>query len=486
MLLALAIWEWGSLATTTAATVVGIVAVLRRPREPRAMLAWILAILLLPIVGLLLFVLLGDLRLQRTRRRRRHRRQKLAPGLARHVEALRDTHEPARPHAGPFEPALHDLIHVATRLTSAPPTRGNAVTIYHDAERTFLALQLAIEAARSHVHLEYYIFQPDETGRAIRDLLIAKVRQGVQCRVLLDDIGCWRLPRRFIREFREGGVQVEFFLPVVPWRGRWHVNFRNHRKIVVIDGEVGFTGSQNIGDEYLGRRRRLGPWRDTHLRLAGPSVQQLQEIFVEDWHFATGEDLIADAYFPPPNTPGHDVVQLVASGPDQDADVLHQVLFAAVAAARHSVCIITPYFVPDTSMILALQSAALRGVHVQLLVPSRSDHWFVLWAGRSYYEELSSNGVEIYEYGQGMLHSKVVIVDQSWAMVGSANMDARSFRINFEVTTMLYDRGLAEQLQRDFDDLRAGATRIKPTGRRYWTFGESLSLGLARLASPML
>ena len=377
-------------------------------------------------------------------------------------------------------------MHLATRLSRHPPTYGNDVTLYHDAERTFLALQLAIEAAEANVHLEYYILQPDETGQAVRDLLVRKVRDGVRCRVLLDYVGCWRWPRAFERGFRDGGVELAFFMPMVPWRGRWRVNFRNHRKIAIIDGKIAFTGSQNIGDEYLGRRRKFGPWRDTHLRITGPAVQQLQEVFVEDWHYTTRRDLVADECFPPPRIAGERTVQVISTGPDDATNALHQVLFAALAAARRSICIATPYFVPDMSMVLAFQSAAYRGVHVRLLIPSRSDHWVVLWAGRSYYEELSAAGVEVYEYDQGMLHSKVVVIDESWALVGSANMDERSFKLNFEVTSILYDVDLARQLQADFDGLLTQSKLIHPTGRSDWTYRETLSLGLARLASPLL
>ena len=461
-----------------------ILTVLRRPREPRAMWAWILALLLLPVLGLVLFMLIGEPRLKRTRRRRQRRRQKLAPVLSPRSEALRDVH--ATVESVPIAHELSNLVKVATRLSRHAPTHGNQVSIYYDAEKTFLARQLAIEAAESHVHLEYYIFQPDDTGRALRDLLIRKVAQGIRCRVLLDYVGCWRWPRRFARSFREGGVELAFFLPVVPWRGRWRVNFRNHRKIAIIDGKVGFTGSQNIGDEYLGRLKKYRPWRDTHMRIVGPAVQQLQEIFVEDWHYATGADLVADELFPVPQRVGGRTVQVIASGPDDHSNAMHQLLFAALAASKRSIAIATPYFVPDASMLLAIQSAAYRGVRVRLLVPARSNHRVVLWAGRSYYTELAAAGVQIYEYDLGMLHSKVVVVDDSWALVGSANMDERSFKLNFEVTAILYDAELARELQTDFESLLARSRRIDRTEPNAWTFRESMCLGLARLASPVL
>jgi len=467
-----------------AAVAVAIVSVLRHPREPRAMLAWILGLLLLPVLGLILFLLIGRARVQRTRRRRRRSRRKLARSLSARTSSIREVQ--AEPERVRIDRDLGNLVNLATRLSRHPPTTGNEVTIYQDAEQTFLALQLAIEAAREHVHMEYFIFQPDETGQAVRDLLIKKCRQGVRCRLLLDYVGCLWWPRGFEQSLVDGGVELAFFLPAVPWRVGRRMNFRNHRKILVVDGHVGFTGSQNIGDEYLGRRRSGVPWRDTHMRLIGPAVHQLQGIFIEDWHFVTGTDLVDDAYFPTLEPRGEQVVQVIPSGPDEQARVMHHLLFAAIAAAQRSVCIATPYFVPDTAMLLALQSAAYRGVRVQLLIPSQSNHRMALWAGRSFYPELSEAGVEVYEYPDAMLHSKVVVVDELWAMVGSANMDERSFRLNFEVTAILYDEEPAKQLHRDFSSLRNQSQRFKRGKSQNWTFGESLALGVARLTSPLL
>ncbi len=462
-----------------------IITVLRRPREPRAMLAWILALLFLPFLGLILFMLMGDPRITRTRKRRYKRRQKLHVTLRHQVECLERYHGHLTSNEPP--PAnTSDLINLTTRISGRGPTRGNEVSIYHEDEQNFNAIMAAIEKATDHVHLEYYIFQPDETGSVLRDLLVHKVSEGVQVRLLVDYIGTWNWPRSFKRSFRDGGVKLGFFLPVVPWRGRWRVNLRNHRKILIVDGAVGFTGSQNIGDEYRGRLAKYGPWRDTHMKIEGPAVHQLQEIFAEDWYYTTREDLTDNKYFPKLNRVGSQTIQVVASGPDSEIHIMHHLLLSAVAGARKSIAVLTPYFAPDTAMILALQSAAYRGVRVQLLIPNCSNHWVTLWAGRSFYYELSQAGVEIYEYDLALLHSKVVVIDNSWGMVGSANMDQRSFRINFEVTTLLFNEALAEDLQRDFDNLLAKARRMELTGHRDWSFRQSLILGIARLASPLL
>ena len=459
------------------ATAGAIIYVLRHPREPRAMLAWILTFLLIPFASLILFFFIGDPKLNRVRRRRSRHRQKLS-ALSERLEELQNSYTPTNG----ILPYLLNFIATATRASRQPPTTGNQVEIYHDGKQTFDALLTAIQTARNHIHLQYYILRPDHTGCLLRDILAEKSHAGVECRILLDYIGSWGLPRRFLRSLRDNRIQVSFFLPWAPWRWRWRVNLRNHRKIAVIDGQIGFTGSQNIGNEYLGM---TASWQDTHLRLTGPAVHKLQEIFVEDWFYATHEDLSSDTYFPLPARKDGQIVQIIPSGPDADTRIMHHLLLGVIAAARFQIAIITPYFVPDAAMVLSLQAAAYRGVQVQLLIPLASDHRLVLWAGRSYYTELCAAGVEIYEYAAGMVHSKVVIIDGAWAMVGSANMDERSFRLNFEISTLLYERQLARQLLDDFIALRSCSSRILPESMQ-WNFGESLLLGAARLASPLL
>jgi cardiolipin synthase len=459
-----------------------VVLVLRRPGDPRSMLAWILALVFLPYIGITLFALAGQPRLEWHRVLRRRRRRTIESSLALHAEMAGEYFD----ENSAVDPRLRGLARLARRLAGLPPTSGNSVDIYNDAEETFASILAAIDAARHHIHLEYYILRQDETGAALRDALIKKARAGVECRVLLDFIGSWSPTERFFQPLRDAGGRVEFCLPVVLWRGRWRVNFRNHRKIAIVDGKIGFTGSQNIGNEYCDRRRPSSRWRDTHIRITGPGVHHLQEIFVADWHYTTKEALVTDEYFPEIEASGENIVQVIASGPDQPKGVLHQFLFAAVGAARHSIHVITPYFVPDRSMVLAFQSACYRGVHVRLLLPAQSDHRVVLWAGRSYYQELIEAGVEILEIGDMMLHSKVVIVDEQWAMVGSANMDVRSFSLNFEVTAVLYSEAPVRILEGDFAELCSKATRIHADEITTRSFFESLAIGAARMASPLL
>ncbi len=466
------------------AVMLAIENILRHRREPRGMLAWILALLLLPFLGLFLYALVGPAPIQRKVRRRRRRRHEIASSLAEKTAVLAKDHD-ARETAR-FDESMRGLMNLAAQVSDAVVTTGNNVAIYHDAERAFLNLAIAIDAAQQHVHMEYYIFAADDTGRAMSELLMKKARQGVEVRLLLDAVGCWRLSRRFVRELRSAGVEVEFFLPWGPTNRRLQLNCRNHRKLTIVDGRTAFTGSKNIADEYLGRKKKLGPWRDTHLLMEGPCVTQLQEVFVEDWHFATKRDLTSPRYFPPPAVAGSHVVQIVPSGPDGRADVMHQLLNAAVSDADRSIAVVTPYFVPDRAMMLALTSAAYRGVRVQLLLPSKSEHWLVLWAGRTFYEDLLEAGVEIYEYDGGMIHSKLVVVDQRWSMVGSANMDIRSFQLNFELTSIIYDAELSRYLQEDFETLIRNSRRVREEDVKGWTYTQTLAAGLARLATPIL
>jgi cardiolipin synthase len=458
--------------------------VLRRRKEPMAMLAWIFAIVTLPFVGSLLHALFSETRVRRKASRRRRRVAHIVARLSEravvHTGGLGD---------GPaveLSEDLHAVEQIGRRMSQMPATAGNAVHVFQEANATYAALEEAIRGARRHIHLEYYIWQPDQTGRHFRDLLVEKARQGVECRLLLDAAGCWRLPRRFTQPLVEAGCQLAFFMPLYPLRRRFSLHLRNHRKIAVIDGQAAFVGSQNVGDEYRGRLKRLSPWYDTHMRVCGPAALFLQQIFAEDWFFANRESLTAEDYFPEPQCRGSSVVQVLPSGPEQDISPLGQLVFAAVSIARSSIRFETPYFVPDAALRMALIHACYRGVQVQLVLPTRSDAPVVLWAGRSFYRELLEAGVEVYEFDAGMLHSKIVTVDDRWCMLGTANMDVRSFRLNFEVTALLYDRPVTQELSASIERHCASARRI--TLRDVWQRRAPLQLfeGVARLFAPLL
>ncbi len=458
----------------------------RRRKDPTAMTAWVLAILAIPVFGMLAYWMFGSARLRRKVKRRRRRALRhlvaLREEAARHSHAREEHHEDALPED------LQAIAKLGMRLADMPPVGGNEVLVLREANATYAALEEALRQARHHIHMLYYIWKPDHTGFYFRDLIVERARAGIECRLLLDAVGCFRVGRIFLKPLLDAGVKVTFFMPLrrFPLRKRWTLHLRNHRKIVVVDGAVAFTGSQNIGDEYRGRLRKLSPWYDTHLRLAGPAALFLQQVFAEDWYLAAREHIEGHEYFPEPQRPGHSIVQVLATGPDQSAHTLAQVFFAAVSSAKESIRIATPYFVPDAPMLMALQHACYRGVQVRLVLPSRTDVAMAMWAARSFYGELIEAGVEIYEYGAGVLHSKIVTVDNRWCMVGSANMDARSFRLNFEITAVLYDAEVACELAHAVDSFCRGAERITPREAWHKPALTRIREGTARLFAPFL
>jgi len=465
-----------------------IAMILLQRKEPMAALAWILGILLLPFIGLGLYVLIGEHRVKRRVRRKRRRREHITRAIEAASRAAENSAADASGSEVPAKPdeGMLDLVRLSMKLSHSTLTGGNRVQVFSSAQETYDDMLRAIDAAAHHVHLEYYIFRPDDTGKLFVEHLAKKARAGVEVRLLLDAVGAWSTTRRFLRPLLEAGGEVETFLPAIPLRRHWHINCRNHRKIVVVDGEIAYTGSQNIGDEYRGRRRKLAPWHDTHLRLDGPAARDLQEVFVEDWYFACEEDLTASAYLRRPASCGDSLVQVVPSGPDQDTGVLSHIYFSAISLAKSSIRISTPYFVPDPGLLLAIQHAAYRGLRVEILIPSKTDAFLALWAGRSFYQELIRAGVRIYEFDHGMLHSKTVSIDDRWTLIGSANMDIRSFLLNFEVTASIFDQAIAERVGQDFSSQRDRSRQIPLIEDGKAPLFASLVEGAARLLSPLL
>jgi cardiolipin synthase len=458
--------------------------VLLRRREPGSTVAWILALVFLPGVGAALFLLFG-----RDRVRLPVRHKAASDKL---VSSRRDPEKPLRlaPRARELalealpSPIDRELFRVGAALAHAEPTTGNAAELLVDGDAAYDAIGRAIDAAEHHVHAEYYLVRRDATAAWFRDRLAATARRGVDVKLLLDGYGSLWVTRRWLRPLLEAGGKVAYFLParlllLQP------MNLRNHRKIVVVDGDLAFTGGINVGDEYRGR---AAPWRDTHLSLEGPAARQLAHVFAEDWSFATKEHV--DAPDDEPGRPrGDAVVSVVKSGPDIDGparEAIHRLFFAAITLARSRVYVTTPYFVPDRAIVVALQTAALRGVDVRVLLPSRSNHAFVFQAARSFYEELLEAGVALYEYGPGMIHAKTMVVDGAVSLVGSANMDLRSFRLNFEVHTVLRDPATAARLEACFEADLAVSRRIDLASFRRRPVALKVVEGAARLVSPLM
>ncbi|HEY8379563.1 MAG TPA: cardiolipin synthase, partial [Nannocystis sp.] len=342
------------------------------------------------------------------------------------------------------------------------------------------------------------IWRDDDTGRRWIDLLCERARAGVEVRVLYDELGCLGTPRELFDRLVVAGGQVQAFGAVRLRLRPLMLNFRNHRKIVIVDGEVGFTGGLNIGDEYLGRGLGARPWSDLQVRITGDAVLGLQAIFLEDWLAAHGRDhgddpafarQLADLLARPPLHSRGPMLQFVPSGPDWPfADAIAAQFIAAIASAQERCWIATPYFVPDEPLSLALKTAALRGCDLRLLVPLQrnSDSALASLAGASYYDELLAAGCRIYEYLPGMLHAKYLLVDDRVAAIGSANMDIRSFYLNYEVTALFYDRRLTSELAEVFTRELARALEVRPESRRNLPLRRRLGEGLARLLSPLL
>jgi len=435
-------------------------------REPVATLSWIMSLALLPVLGLLIYHFFGPQRIHRHRVKRR-----VARARVEHVERgprLADESSP--------------LMQLAQASCGFPPSSSEQVQLLVDGAATFDALVAAIADARHHVHMEYYIFDPDGTGSRVRDALTERARAGVKVRLLLDAVGSSGTSHKFLAPLREAGGEVFFFHRFRLrrlWRPR--LNLRCHRKIVVIDGRVGFTGGINISDTENPAARR-DAFHDLHLRLDGEAVRWLQLAFIEDWVYASGRVPKEPEQWPV-LAAGPIRTQVLPAGPDSPMETIHRVMVTALQHSRERVWLATPYFVPGEAARMALTSAALRGLDVRLLVPRRSDSALVSAAARSYFDELMSCGVRVFEYPH-MLHSKALLVDADTCVLGSSNFDNRSFRLNFELCVLFVNGGVAGALekimQRDWESAR------EVTGPRQLPFWSRLGEASARLLSPLL
>ena len=459
--------------------------VLIRRKEPSSTIAWILALVFLPAVGAILFVAFGRDRMRLPARRKRELDALVLAELAAHAPSV-----VAIPGEALLAPGLTELelslFRVGAQLTQGRPSGGNLVTPLFGGNETYDAMSVAIDAARHHVHAEFYLIRNDATGEWFKERLVAAARRGVEVRLLCDAFGCFALHASYVRELRKAGVRVATFLPMRSLLLQ-PVNLRNHRKIIVVDGEVAFTGGLNIGDEYRGQMAGVGAWRDVHVRIEGPAARDLQRIFIQDWTFASKETLVPSSYFPAsPPARGDAMIAIVPSGPDTRAEAIERLFFGAIAGARDRVWMTTPYFVPDQAITVAMELAAMRGVNVKLILPHHSNHAVTFHAGRSFYDPLLEAGVELYEFLPGMVHAKTMLIDRAVSLVGSANMDLRSFRLNFEVHALAHDASLASRLEQTFSRDLAESKLVALADWRNRPARARIYEGAARLVSPML
>ncbi len=437
-------------------TIIGVVLVIITDnRNPLKTLPWILVLVLAPGAGLAIYFFFGQ-NLSKRRIISRRTRKRITTRLEEN-DAAGGTGIP---------PQRLPLARLLSQTALAVPLYGSRLTPYVDGKTKMDALLEAIAGARHHIHIQYYIFSDDETGRRLRDALTAKAREGVEVRILYDDVGCTGVKKAFFEGMRAEGIEAYSFLHVKFPRFTSKVNYRNHRKIGVIDGRIGFIGGMNVADRYVlgiergnGKRER---WRDTHFRIEGSGVAGLQASFLSDWSATTKQAVGGPAYFPAPERLTDNVMQIVPSGPLGKWRTLLQAVEYAVSRAAQRVWIETPYYLPSETLNAALQEAALAGIDVRLMLPERSDSRVVDLASHSYLDDMVQAGVKIAFYTPGFLHSKLLLIDDDLAVVGSANMDFRSFEHNFEVNAFVYDRAFNARLAAIYETDLGDCRRVTP------------------------
>ncbi len=463
-----------------------IVIVFFERREPRTVWTWLLLLYFIPVLGIFLYFMIGhDFHKQHIFRTKEIEDAMYSAISKQEETIIRDEFEPKNPRLKKYL----DVVLMNLGAADAVYSADNDIEIYTDGKEKFKALYDEMEKAREYIHIQYYIIRNDELWQTFEKLLIEKVRQGVEVRLLYDSMGSRSMKKSDWKRLKEAGIQVGEFFPALLGRLQLRMNYRNHRKIVVIDGRTAFVGGFNIGREYVGLDPKFGYWRDTHLQIRGSAVLSLHIRFILDWNYATKQNLfITDRYFREcgEERQGEEAVQIIASGPDSKWQNIRNVYLKMISKARKNIYIQTPYFIPDETILNAIRIAAMSGVDVRVMIPCKPDHPFVYWATFSYIGDLLEAGAKCYTYDNGFLHAKGMVVDGVVSCYGTANMDIRSFRLNFEVNAVVYSEKTAERLEALFlEDLKV-CTRVTQYlyGRRSYLvrFKEQFS----RLLSPLL
>lgn len=447
-------------------------------RTPQGAIAWAVSLNTFPYIAVPAYWVLGRSRFQGYVTARQAGDVKLQPIV-----------EQAKQGAGEYripDSVMHEAPAglAAQRLAGIPYLRGNHVELLVDGEATFQSILAGIDSAQSYVLFQFFIVHDDEIGRAVKERLIRKAREGVRVYFLYDEIGSHDLPRTYKDELRAAGAEVYDFHTRKGPRNRFQLNFRNHRKVVVVDGKVAWIGGHNVGDEYLGRDPKFGHWRDTHIRIDGPAALAAQLSFVEDWNWATGDVLSLD-WTADPAADGDIPVLIIPSGPADDLETANLMFVHAINTAKERIWIASPYFVPDHSVVTALQLAGLRGVDVRILIPAKADHLLVYLAAFAYFEDAGATGVKFYRYTDGFLHEKAMLIDNTAGAIGTANFDNRSFRLNFEITGVVHDTAFAAQVERMFEEDFAHSSPVQSGELAEKPFWFRLAVRLAALTAPI-
>jgi cardiolipin synthase len=447
-----------------------------RSRTSQGAIAWALLLLILPYVAVPLYLVLGRSRFYGYVTVRRAGNQRLvdvvseAGAKARAVGLIKEESHPE--HAALEELAMMRFTH------------QNKLRLLIDGEATFGAIFDAIDAAGDYLLVQFFIIHDDELGRELKDRLIVAAQRGVRVYLLYDEVGSHGLPRSYARQLTDAGAEVRPFHSTRGPSNRFQLNFRNHRKIVVADGRKAYVGGLNVGDEYMGRSKKFGPWRDTHLEIIGPAVHATQLAFLEDWHWATGE--VPDLDWNPRAAEGGDQsVLILPSGPADELETCGLFFIHAMNVAKKRLWIASPYFVPDIHVIAALQLAALRGVDVRVMLPRKPDHMLVYLSSFSFLEEAERAGMKVYRYQRGFMHQKALVVDDCLAAVGTANLDNRSFRLNFEITAITDDPKFAGEVAEMFERDFAECEQVGPEDLEDRSFWFKLGVRISRLMAPI-
>lgn len=453
-------------------------------RDPVKTISWGLFIILIPVIGIIGYLIFG----QNYRKVKIFSRKELVD-LERISSLSRD-----QVHELPYQKFLenkkiNDKRNIITLLlnnSKALLTLYNKIDIFNNGEETFDSIIKTLNKADDHIHMEFYRWESDNIGNRIKEVLVKKAREGVKIRIIYDDVGSWKISKKYLRELKKEGIETYAFMPVrFPYLTS-KANFRNHRKIIVVDGKIGFVGGFNIADKYIHGDPKGSFWRDAHLRLEGESVHSLQMIFLVDWYFVS-MIIIGNQprYFPDHRVKDQCLVQITSSGPDSDWSSIMQAYFASISTAKENVFISTPYFSPNASILTALKTASLSGVDVRIILPSHSDSTIAYWNSISYIGEMLDAGIRVYLYEKGFNHAKIIMVDGVFSSVGSANVDYRSFDLNFEVNALIYNETHTINLENDFRRDLENSHLIIPGEWKKRPLKQKIFASLARILGPL-
>ncbi|GAB6168062.1 cardiolipin synthase [Clostridium carnis] len=449
-------------------------------KDPTTTWAWLLILLVLPGVGFITYLLLGqNLSRQKIFREKKVLDEKKAKGLRDKFKEENKAHR--------IKEEYVNLIKMNYNHSGSLYTTGNKVKTYINGEDKFTDLLNDIKNAKSFIHIEYYIFRADTLGKTILEELKKKVSQGVEVRLLVDGMGSKSIRGKQIRYIQSLGIKFAIFFPGILPYVNIRVNYRNHRKIVVIDGKIGYVGGFNVGDEYVNGGEQFDYWRDTHIRVQGEAVNELNKRFILDWDYASEEELTNyEKYFPKQKDYGHVGMQIVSSGPDHKEEYIKNAYMKIINSAKKSVFIQTPYLVPDEPMMEALKIVALSGVDVRLIVPGEPDHFFMEWMLSANIGDLMGFGVKIYRYQKGFIHSKTIVSDGEVCSVGTANLDNRSFRLNFEINAVIYDEEIAKEHEKIFFKDEEDCKLVTREEYENRSRGLKIKEAIIRLIAPIL